>query len=184
MDLQTGYLPNRMMDRYLNELFRIDNLLDSKLKSLWNGALLKGLMMAERKRVLVGLRDTYCGNFTNSFTSAGYEWDPEKWDAKSGRALGHKREETRQLNSFLETMQSKIYEAQRELLNKGQEVTITSVRNKLRGIAEDNEPKITILEVYRNHVEEVKALVGKEYALGTLKKISISSLFTGSVHQA
>lgn len=98
------------------------------------------------------------------------DWDPEKWDAKSGRALGHKREETRQLNSFLETMQSKIYEAQRELLNKGQEVTVTSVRNKLRGIEEDNEPKITILEVYRNHVEEVKRLAGKEYALGTLKR--------------
>ena len=30
--------------------------------------------------------------------------------------------------------------------------------------------KLTILEVYRNHVEEVKALVGKEYALGTLKR--------------
>ncbi len=58
------------------------------------------------------------------------------------------------------------------------DVAKTSVRNKLRGIEEDNEPKITILEVYRNHVEEVKALVGKEYALGTLKRFrsSLASL--------
>jgi hypothetical protein len=102
---------------------------------------------------------------------------------KSGRALGHKKEETRQLNSFLETMQSKIYEAQRELLNKGKEITITSVRNKLRGIGVDNEPKITILEVYRNHVEEVKALVGKEYALGTLKRFKSAWVPYSTKHQ-
>ena len=47
-----------------------------------------------------------------------------------------KREETRQLNSFLETMQAQIYEAQRELLNKGKEVTIKAVRNIMHGIGD------------------------------------------------
>jgi hypothetical protein len=42
----------------------------------------------------------------------------------------HEEEETRQLNSFLETMQAQIYEAQRALLNKGKEITVKSIRDK------------------------------------------------------
>jgi hypothetical protein len=56
--------------------------------------------------------------------------------SKRGRAIVTKREETRQLNSFLETMREQIYEAQRELLNKGKEVTIKgSIEFKNRNIS-------------------------------------------------
>lgn len=106
------------------------------------------------------------------------ECDPDKWDGKACRVLGLKRELTRQLNNYLDALQGKIFEAQRELQINGIEVTAENIRDFLREKRKDNEPTITILEVYRKHVEEVKALVGKEYALGTLKrfKSSLASL--------
>ncbi len=106
------------------------------------------------------------------------ECDPDKWDGKACRVLGLKRELNRQLNNYLDALQGKIFEVQRELQINGIEVTAENIRDFLRGKLKDDEPTITLLEVYRNHVEEVKALVGKEYALGTLKRFrsALSSL--------
>jgi len=84
-----------------------------------------------------------------------------------------KREETRQLNSFLETMQAQIYEAQRALLNKGKEITVRSIRNKMLGIEEEVIDPLkdkSLMPVYREHIKHVSDLVGKEYAKGTLKR--------------
>src|SRR5688572_14182986 len=106
------------------------------------------------------------------------ECDPEKWDRKAGRLLGLKKESNRELNNYLDVLHGRIFEAQRTLEHKGVVVNAEKIRDFLYGKVEDNQPKITLLEVYRNHVEEVKALVGKEYALGTLKrfKSALSSL--------
>lgn len=102
------------------------------------------------------------------------ECDPSKWDSKAGKASGNNKE-TRQLNNYLDTLHSQIYEAQRLLLNKGTEVTVRSIQNIIQG---KKEHKKTLLEVYRYHVEQVKELVGKDYAVGTLKrfKAALSSL--------
>jgi hypothetical protein len=102
------------------------------------------------------------------------ECDPSKWDSRSGKVIGTNKE-ARQLNNYLDTVQTQIYEAQRFLLNKGEEVIVRSIQNILQG---KEEKKKTILEVYKYHVQQVKELVGKEYAAGTLKrfKAALSSL--------
>ena len=46
------------------------------------------------------------------------EWDPAKWNAAAGRANGTK-EEARELNAFLDSLKTKVYEAQRKLLDEG-----------------------------------------------------------------
>jgi hypothetical protein len=43
------------------------------------------------------------------------EIDPVTWNSKAGRTTATKKEETRQLNSFLETIQAQIHKAPREL---------------------------------------------------------------------
>jgi hypothetical protein len=94
-------------------------------------------------------------------------------ECKKGRAIATKREETRHLNSFLETMQSQIFEAQRALLNKGKEITVKSIRNKMLGIEEEVVDPLkdkSLMQVYREHIKHVSDLVGKEYAQGTLKR--------------
>ncbi len=102
--------------------------------------------------------------------------DPEKWDSKAGRLVKSKKEETRQLNNYLDMLQMKVFEAHRELLTLGEEITAKKVRNLLLGIETDDSK--TLLEVYEQHIEEIKALLGKEYAPGTLKrfKAALSSL--------
>lgn len=102
--------------------------------------------------------------------------DPEKWDSKAGRLIKSKKEETRQLNNYLDMLQMKVFEAHRELLTIGEEITAKKIRNHLLGI--ENDDSKTLLGVYREHIEEVKALLGKEYAPGTLKrfKAALSSL--------
>jgi hypothetical protein len=117
------------------------------------------------------LRLTIDGERTEFTTQR--EIDPAKWNSKKGRAIATKKEETRQLNSFLETMQAQIYEAQRALLNKGKEITVRSIRNKMLGIEEEEIDPLkdkSLLPVYREHIKQISELVGKEYAKGTLKR--------------
>jgi hypothetical protein len=47
--------------------------------------------------------------------------DPEKWDSKAGRLVKSKKEETRQLNNYLDMLQMKVFEAHRELLTIGED---------------------------------------------------------------
>ena len=72
-------------------------------------------------------------------------------------------------------LQGKVYEAQRELVSNGLEVSAEKIRDFLLG-REDS--KKNLLEVYRYHVQQVKELLGKEYAQGMQKrfKAAFSSL--------
>lgn len=96
------------------------------------------------------------------------ESDPEKWDNKTGRLVKSKKESTRELNYYLDLLQGKIFEAQREMVSIGIEITASRVKDFLlnKNLKSDK----TLMGVYNQHVEEIKALVGKEYALGTLKR--------------
>lgn len=96
------------------------------------------------------------------------EVDPEKWDNKACRMVYSKKESTRELNYYLDMLQGRVFEAQREMMLKGIDITANKVKSFLLG--KDLKDCKTLLEVYREHVEEIKALVGKEYAKGTLKR--------------
>src|SRR5882724_171048 len=96
--------------------------------------------------------------------------DPTGWNKEAGRAIGNK-EDARALNAYLDLYQAHIYDAQRELLTKGAEVTAEAIRDKMLGIEEGSK---TLLEVYRYHVKQIEQLVGKEYAVGTLKRFKSS----------
>ncbi|HMG91781.1 MAG TPA: site-specific integrase [Chryseolinea sp.] len=109
------------------------------------------------------------------------ETDPDKWDHKACRVVRSKKEETRELNNYLDILQSKVFDAQRDLVSKGVEITAGRIRNLLLG---ENDDKKTLLDVYRQHVKEVKELVGKDYAEGTLRrfKSSLASLVAYLTH--
>jgi site-specific recombinase XerD len=102
------------------------------------------------------------------------ECEPHKWNSNAGCMKGTS-ESVRQFNNYLESYKSKIYEAQRELLNAGENISIQSMKNKLRGV--EAEEKM-LVNVYQHHIHQISELVGKEYAVGTLKrfKAALSSL--------
>lgn len=112
----------------------------------------------------VYLRLTIDGERIEMFTQRSCA--PDKWNSVNGRMKGCK-EEVKQFNNYLELLQSKIYEAQRDLLSAGFEVTASSIRNKIHG---KEERQKTIREVYQYHNKQFAELVGKEFAPGTLKK--------------
>ena len=129
------------------------------------------------------LRLTIDGERTEFSTQR--EIDPAKWNAKKGRAIATKKEETRQLNSFLETMQAQIYEAQRALLNKGKEITVRSIRNKMLGIEEEVIDPLkdkSLMQVYREHIKHVSDLVGQRVRERNAQKIQGGFHFTGRFH--
>lgn len=98
--------------------------------------------------------------------STGRKIEPERWNANSGRAIGAK-EEIKALNAFLDTLQGKVYEARRKAVESNLEITAELLGNMIKGQAE--KPRM-LMEVFQHHNNQVTALVGKEFAPGTLER--------------
>lgn len=96
--------------------------------------------------------------------STGREWLPDKWNTRAGRASGTK-EDVKALNSYLDTLQGKVYEAHRRLLDTESIVTAESVKNKFTGKAE--KPRM-LVPIFQDHNNKIKALLGEEFSKGTL----------------
>lgn len=92
--------------------------------------------------------------------------DPDKWNAKSGRLNGN-REETKLLNSYLESLRAKVYDAQQSLLVANKPVTALGIKNILTGVTE--RPKM-FCEVFKSHNSEMFALIGKGFSRGTYNR--------------
>src|SRR6187399_153961 len=78
------------------------------------------------------------------------EADPERWDSKAGRLIKSKKESTRELNYYLDILQGKVFEAQRDMMTMRIDITADKVKNFLLG--KDIEDTKTLLEVYNQHV--------------------------------
>ncbi|HLY68804.1 MAG TPA: site-specific integrase [Puia sp.] len=92
--------------------------------------------------------------------------DPDKWNASAGRIKGI-NENAKLLNAYLDTLQSKVYDALRFFVERDEIITAEKIKDKLIGIKEH--PK-KILEIFLQHNDQIKALIGKSYAALTLKR--------------
>jgi site-specific recombinase XerD len=104
--------------------------------------------------------------------------DPQKWNAVAGRMTG-KTEEVKLFNSYLDTFQQKVFEAKRKLMEVDKEVTAENIKNILLGI-EIGKEKHFLMEVFRHHNEQMKTLVGQEFAESTLERYQTSFRHTQS----
>ena len=91
---------------------------------------------------------------------------PEKWSTAQNRMKGNS-EESRTINTFLDIMRSRVYEIQKNLIHEGKEVKAESIKNILLGI---DERKRMLMPIFKDHNDRMEALVGKEYAKGTLTR--------------
>lgn len=87
-----------------------------------------------------------------------------RWDQKSERAIGNK-EDARVLNAFLDSLELKIKKRKTDLLYNDETITAQKLLDYLKGNVAF---KVKVLEEFQRHNDEVKALVPKEYAPGTL----------------
>lgn len=91
---------------------------------------------------------------------------PEKWSTAQNRMRGNS-EESRTINTFLDIMKSRVYEIQKNLIHEGKEVKAESIKKILLGI---DERKRMLIPIFKEHNNRMEALVGKEYAKGTLTR--------------
>lgn len=96
--------------------------------------------------------------------------DPTKWSSSTSRMKGNS-EEARSINSILDFIKNKINEIQYELLKDGISFTIDEFKNRLLGTSERTR---TLIPIFQDHNNKIKALIGKEYAPGTLERYETS----------
>jgi site-specific recombinase XerD len=109
-------------------------------------------------------------NSQRAEVSSGRDCLSERWNASAGRAFGNK-EEAKALNVYLDTIQAKVYEAHRQLLNASALITAETLRNKYSG---KGEKPLSLVDIFKNHNKQIEALVGQEYAIGTLQRYETS----------
>lgn len=93
-----------------------------------------------------------------------------RWGAASGRVKGSGAE-ARQLNAYLDTLTSKVYKLEREMIQDGKTITFESFREKWLGVTE--RPRM-LMEVFQQHNDQLAALVGKEFSPATLERYNTS----------
>jgi site-specific recombinase XerD len=102
--------------------------------------------------------------------SAGRECDPAKWNSQAGRGIGTK-EETRALNNYLDSLQTKVRNAHQTLIDTKQRITTESLQNQFNGKAEKSR---YLMQLFTEHNAKVKALIGNGFEANTLKGYNTS----------
>jgi site-specific recombinase XerD len=93
--------------------------------------------------------------------------DPARWNPVTARMVGAK-ETVRALNAYLDTLQAKVYEAKHMLIQNGKPVTAEFIKNLVQGREVQSEPARMSTVIFQHHNDQMAALVGREYAPGTL----------------
>ncbi|MES2329251.1 MAG: site-specific integrase [Bacteroidota bacterium] len=94
------------------------------------------------------------------------EVDTSKWNAHAGRLNGTK-EEFKTLNHYFDTLQIKIYEIHRQLVDSKTPFTAEMVKQKFIGIEE--RPHM-LIEIIKYHNDCIKTLIGLDYSRATWVK--------------
>src|SRR6187549_2243293 len=84
------------------------------------------------------------------------------WNVKAGRAEG-KTDYAKSINGYLDTLQQKVFEAKRRLIELDIEITPQAIKDVMMGKS-INKDKHMLIDLFKRHNEQVKALVGKDYA--------------------
>ncbi len=109
-------------------------------------------------------------NGKRSEIAAGRECEPSEWNVGSSRAKGT-RERVRSFNAYLDSLQTKVYDAYSILSNAAADITAESLKDLFMGKVE--KPRM-LMEVFTEHNRKMAALVGDEYAPGTLQRYETS----------
>ncbi len=88
---------------------------------------------------------------------------PDKWSVE-GNCMKGTSAESKATNSYLDTLKARIFEYQQELIRNDDLVNAENMRNKILGIEKRSH---MLIAIFQNHNNEVKALIGKDFAAAT-----------------
>lgn len=98
--------------------------------------------------------------------STGKSVNPLQWITAKGRVKG-KNLLNKQLNYFLDQMEYKLHDISMEIQREGKQVSGKDILSRYKG---HNKPVTGVIELYFEHNEELKQLIGKEVAYGTYER--------------
>jgi site-specific recombinase XerD len=116
-----------------------------------------------------------------------------KWQPSKGYVKGT-NEEARSLNTYIDSVRTKIYEHQKLLMDANKPVTAEAIKNSFLGISQKSK---SLFQMFEEHNEKIKQLVGKQFAQGTheryvtvlkhlkefvQKRYSLSEYYVGEVN--
>ena len=110
------------------------------------------------------LRITIDGKRTEISTKRTIEI--EKWSVEANKAIG-RTEDVRELNAYLDSLISRVYQSHRDLIQDNKEVTAETLKNKFLGV---EEKQVTLITLFKEHNKRVEKLIGKGYSTGTLDR--------------
>ena len=87
---------------------------------------------------------------------------PTHWHGGSGRVIGFEPQQ-QELNQFLEEIRAKVYKLQAKYVSKNKPYTAKTIRDRFLG---KDQKHRSLLELYQEHNEEIKELVGREFSSG------------------
>ncbi|SKB96021.1 Site-specific recombinase XerD [Sphingobacterium nematocida] len=117
------------------------------------------------------MRITVAGD-TPKEASCGRMCDPKGWLSSANRAKGN-TEVVKSLNGYLDAIARKVQDIHTEFIKYNQEVTAETLMNKYQN---KDDKKLFLLEIFKDHNEKMKALIGKGFKANTLKGYHTSLL--------
>jgi len=94
-----------------------------------------------------------------------------EWSDQNGK-LKTNSEEARRVNKNLEAFKMKAFDYQRELMHEGKAVTLESMKAKWYGLT--LEKARMLMDVFKEHNEQMKALIGQEFSPLTFERYETS----------
>lgn len=98
------------------------------------------------------------------------EIDPALWNIDEGKSIG-KSKEAKEINLILDNTFTSLHKIYREILEKDNYVTAEKIKNAYLGLDSD---ATTILQLFRQHNDDLAKLVGISIAKATLQKYEVS----------
>jgi len=95
---------------------------------------------------------------------------PSKWSVEGNRMKGTSAE-SKSINSYLDALKAKVYDYQQQLIREDEDVNTENMRNKIMGI---DKRAHMLIDIFRQHNADIKALIGKGYASATLVRYETS----------
>ena len=97
---------------------------------------------------------------------------PDMWDQRRECSLG-KLHRNKELNHYLETLKTRLYQIHRTFEIDGIRITAKALRDRYYGKDESSK---TIVEIYKEHNEKCRALIGIDFTKSTVEKFDTSLL--------
>jgi site-specific recombinase XerD len=98
--------------------------------------------------------------------------DPAKWNT-GGQKVNGTGEDVRALNAYLKTLEHEVYETHRSMIERKLPLTAINLKNVLLNKEQVSDRKM-LVPIFEEHNNQVKALLGKEYARGTYDRYATS----------